>query len=588
MLTHTGPDISFCIITDGRRPRKLADSIASIHAQRVPSYEIVIAGSPPEGVGKNIRQVLMKDAAAKADLGAMRNGAVEAARAPITVVADDDIIYDRDFFRAIREQINRFDLLSVSIQNPDGSRYWDWPEFEGPGGHRNIPYGVPSPFVYVTGGICVGWREKLLMVRWDEGRGINQGEDVDFSARFRAARLLIGSCPKARVIHSDIKYSVIYKQVIVNHPVGEGTPAYAKRKPGIHVEAPLFSQSTRSILGHGIVEHLRHRSINLSIRTIHERDRFCPHLHSIFNQDNGYNEHFKKYQAIGPVLYLGCDRDSWEEVGVGRMRSSDASRISLFTPPQSDSASTEWMKTALSFDRLIASNNAEIDELVSCGLARSRLIKMPMGLSVPKQLVTTADRFTFSVLPLIIAPVFNLSNSCWLDVLNAFSQNPDIYNSHTLLFLCPTDAIQARINQQIANLGDSLGHPISCEALATFSHLTFTALLSKAKLFINTDRRTIDPFLTSIAIALKVPFLTTGSSYAEELVGDCKELLIPGELFLKEQSVLIDIFGKVFRELVKNPSKFQEMGRAVSEFHSEDFEQDNIDIFLSELLGYSL
>jgi hypothetical protein len=574
------------MITDGRRPKKLSDSIASIHAQRIPSYEIIIAGSPPEGVGKNIRQVLMNDAAAKADLGAMRNGAVKASRAPIAVVADDDIIYDRDFFRAIREQIDRFDLLSVSIQNPDGSRYWDWPEFNGPAGHRNIPYGVPSPFVYVTGGICVGWREKLLMVRWDEGRGINQAEDVDFSERFRAANLLIGSCPKARVIHNDTKYSVIYNQVIVNHPIVEGAPAYGKRKPGIHVEAPLFSQSTRSLLGHGIVETLRSRSINLSIRSLHDKYRFCPHLCSVFNQDHGYSEHLKTYQSIGPVLYLGCDGDSWEDAGLGRIRSADASRIALFNPPESEPHSTDWIKTALSFDKVIVSSNAEIDDLVSRGLARSRLIKMPIGLSVPKKLVSAAEKINVSVPSLIIAPVFNLSNTCWFEVLNAFTENPALFDSHTLLFLCANETIRANISQRITQLSDSLGCSIPCEALSPFSHLTLTALLSKAKLFINTDLRTIDPFLNSLAISLKIPFLVKRSNYTEELVGSCKELLLPEEPFLQKQSVKIDIFDGVFRDLAKNPRKFEEMGIAVRELHSQDFEQDSINNFLSEVLGF--
>lgn len=585
MRPPISPEISFCLITHGRRPKKLADSIASIHAQRIPSYEIIIAGSPPEGVGTHIRQVLMHDAAKRADLGAMRNGAVRAARAQIVVVSDDDIIFDRGFFQGVMERIYGFDLLAVTIKNPDGSRYWDWAEFNGPKGHRNIPFGVPSPYVYVTGGICVGWREKLLRVGWVEGRGINEAEDVDFSVRFRGANLLIGACPNAIVIHNDSKYSGLRNKVVIDTSCESTSLQGFNRHPGTHIEAPLFSQSSRSLLGHGITESLRSKIEVLSLRSVMEVDSFCPYSRALFNDEQSYDKCLESQRTIGPVLYVGYDQDSWSEIGFGRIRYADASRITLCAPPELPNHETDWLKTALSFDKIALPTNADIATYLSRGVPLSRLIKIPLGISVPTRLRAASERLEVGDRPLIVAPIFEDCRSLWVDIIEAFLQTEFVRGGVTLVFLCGSRDIQTAINERVSQLSAYSEGRLSCEALFPFSHLALAALLRRAKLFINTHSQGIDPFLTALAVSLEVPVIAGGGPSAEEILGGSQQLIIPASLRAQGGTPLRELLCAILSELAAYPTRFKEMGRTIRELHQRDFDKDSIDSFFSNALG---
>lgn len=200
------PGFSFCLITNGRRPAHLRAAIASIRALALPAYEIIVAGEPAE----LLTDVLVLSAPALArggHLGAMRNLACRAAQYDVLVVADDDLLFHADFASGIHAAGDAWDVLCVRLLNPDGTRFWDWATHGGPRGHRLLPYEETDPHVYVTGGLAIMRASVFDAVQWDEVRGFYAGEDLDWSARLRAAGVRICFSAAATVTHNDPRYT---------------------------------------------------------------------------------------------------------------------------------------------------------------------------------------------------------------------------------------------------------------------------------------------------------------------------------------------------------------------------------------------
>lgn len=207
--------ISFCIITNGKRPEKLAQLLASIRSLSIPRHEIILVGSPPSHVDLSDANIQHMEAAAqKGLLGAMRNRAVQNAQHPIVVVCDDDLIFTPDFYAGVHSFGPDFDVQCVRLLNPDGTRYWDWASTKGPCGQHLLDYKDTHPFAYITGGLCIARKEVFERVRWDETLGFYKGEDVDFSRRIKEAGYRIAMNPDATVIHDDASYTQVENFVI--------------------------------------------------------------------------------------------------------------------------------------------------------------------------------------------------------------------------------------------------------------------------------------------------------------------------------------------------------------------------------------
>lgn len=201
------PGVSFCLITDGRRPAMLAEAIASIRALELPQYEVLVAGNVPEGLGDDVRVLMAPALAAEGKLGAMRNLACRAAGFDQLVVSDDDMLFHPEMAVVLRERDPAVDVLCVRLLNPDGTRYWDWATHGGPSGHRLLEYDEVDDHIYVTGGLAILWARVHDQVPWDDARGFYQGEDLDWSARVRAAGFRIGLDTRGRVTHRDARYT---------------------------------------------------------------------------------------------------------------------------------------------------------------------------------------------------------------------------------------------------------------------------------------------------------------------------------------------------------------------------------------------
>jgi radical SAM superfamily enzyme YgiQ (UPF0313 family)/glycosyltransferase involved in cell wall biosynthesis len=211
--------VSFCIITNGKRPEKLKCELESIQALNIPEYEILIAGELPQGwSAEGFTYYPLPDAAHNGRLGEMRNFLCNNARYENLVVVDDDMIFHDDFYTGLLTFGPEYDLLAVRLLNPDGTRYWDWAMSSGDDGelsHCLLEYDHSDPDVYVTGGLCVIRKNIAQTVRWDDVRGFYQQEDVDFSNRLKAAGYSIKFCRHSTVTHDDPRYTQLESIVVL-------------------------------------------------------------------------------------------------------------------------------------------------------------------------------------------------------------------------------------------------------------------------------------------------------------------------------------------------------------------------------------
>ncbi len=203
------PGWSFLIITNGKRPRKLAREIESIRALKIPQFEILVGGEPPTELSEGVGTVLAVDAACNGRLGEMRNALTAAARYDHFVVVDDDFIFHDDFYTGLQRYGDDWEALSVRILNPDGSRFWDWATHGGPRGHVLLDYTDDDDHVYITGGLILLKAEVADRVKWDDGRGFYQGEDLDFSSRLRKAGIRPSFNRHSTTTHDDGRYTMV-------------------------------------------------------------------------------------------------------------------------------------------------------------------------------------------------------------------------------------------------------------------------------------------------------------------------------------------------------------------------------------------
>ena len=209
--------VVFGIITNGLRPDKLQATLDSIWTQRIDitNLEVVVAGDVERA--RNIAHleagllIEEREAAEAGLLGVMRNAIADAIlrRYPlpdVCVFADDDILFKLDFCRQIAEFKDDWDLMCPRIENPDGTRYWDWATVGGPKGHRLLDYGETDEFWYNTGGLMVCKPAVIQKVRWPAVPINNhlkggQNEDLLFSRVVQDEEFRVKVNPRALAVH---------------------------------------------------------------------------------------------------------------------------------------------------------------------------------------------------------------------------------------------------------------------------------------------------------------------------------------------------------------------------------------------------
>lgn len=180
-------EYSIVIITDSQEPAKTNRLLQSIEAQNFPAVEVII----------------VKDEKREGHLGALRNAGCRKAQYYQLIVLDDDMLLHKDFYPGLlkyRQAFGYGQVLSCRIVNPDNTRYWDWKAYEN-GKNWLLDYGDTDQRVSITGGLCIFNKGIFTDVQWDETRGFNQEEDVDFTNRLKAAGHKIEFNPFSTVTH---------------------------------------------------------------------------------------------------------------------------------------------------------------------------------------------------------------------------------------------------------------------------------------------------------------------------------------------------------------------------------------------------
>lgn len=220
-------NISFVIITNGKKDHKLINQVRTIKNQNIKNYEIIICGhTNTQFKENNVLYIESKDKAFKGSLGGLRNLACEKSSYDNLVISDDDMLFSEDWFLNISNNEN-FDILTPRVKTPDGTRFWDNACYLSPiNGHRILNSDEKDQYLYMSGG--QSWVMKKYVfdkVKWDENiliysmKNLNEyaqgkhNEDTDFSLKCRNNKFKITHAPSVRVYHDDATYTSIGRVV---------------------------------------------------------------------------------------------------------------------------------------------------------------------------------------------------------------------------------------------------------------------------------------------------------------------------------------------------------------------------------------
>lgn len=222
-------DLSFIIITNGKKPLELSYQIKSIQDQNIQNYEIIIVGNInniDHTDNKNIHLINDEYNANRGSLGGLRNKACSMAKYENLVISDDDMLFTTNWYDQLSKNLN-FEILTTCIRNPDGTRFWDNACYQSPiRGHINLNYNEVDDYLYMSGGQSwlikknlwekVKWDEELLIYKMNNLDAYSKGfhnEDTDFAFRCRENKIRIKHDPNTVVFHNDQSYTGIGRMV---------------------------------------------------------------------------------------------------------------------------------------------------------------------------------------------------------------------------------------------------------------------------------------------------------------------------------------------------------------------------------------
>ena len=224
-------NISFVIITNGKKPDELSWVLKSIEHQKIKNYEIFISGhleNQEDFSWANYTFVDSKEAADKGNLAEMRNRACEKAQYDLILLLDDDMVLSSTFYEKLLEHGSDFDILTSKVVLPDGTRFWDHCCYQDPKrGHIILEADEDAENLYMSGGMAWIMKKNVFeKLRWDsktydyynmsnlkdykEGK---HNEDTDFAKRCREAGFKIKHYNDMISYHADPSYTGVGRMV---------------------------------------------------------------------------------------------------------------------------------------------------------------------------------------------------------------------------------------------------------------------------------------------------------------------------------------------------------------------------------------
>lgn len=188
-------DFTFGIITAGNNDKLINEIIDSIELENIPNYEILIMGNST--IDKHNTKIIPFDETIK-------NGWITKKKNIITQNSKfENIVFMHDYIKLTpgwyEGQIisgNDFNIRMDKIIDYNGIRYRDWVCWcHNPNSHFNnligrdclIPYDMIhlSKYMYISGAYWVAKKSVMLELPLNENLLWGQGEDIEFSFRYR-------------------------------------------------------------------------------------------------------------------------------------------------------------------------------------------------------------------------------------------------------------------------------------------------------------------------------------------------------------------------------------------------------------------
>ena len=208
---HTSISFTFGIITNGGQ---LDPILNSIHANQIPTYEIIIVGNGSFTPHPLVRQIDFDENVKPMWITKKKNIICQEAKYENIVLCHDYIYFFPNWYQGWCKFGNDFDWAVNQILNIDGSRYRDyitfpyyqwWNKIGGHPGKFLLPYNVKNnkklnKFLYVSGTYYVIKKELALKFPLNEELIWEQGEDVELSVRLMNEDKLVSCNPYSGVM----------------------------------------------------------------------------------------------------------------------------------------------------------------------------------------------------------------------------------------------------------------------------------------------------------------------------------------------------------------------------------------------------
>lgn len=204
---------TFGLVTNGKRMDWVEEIIRSIRSQKIPHYEIIICGTIPPRVDKDIKHIPFSARDDRGWITRKKNIIAKNAKYENLCVIHDRLVFNQNWYKGMRKWGNCFDILSC-VQTFENKRINDWEM------HEELP-GLEFSFVSLMDyrdwdfQSCEGGQLHILKktlannVLWNETFYWGRPEDLRISNDLRDAGHILRFNPESSLKALAYRFGVI-------------------------------------------------------------------------------------------------------------------------------------------------------------------------------------------------------------------------------------------------------------------------------------------------------------------------------------------------------------------------------------------
>ena len=206
-------DFTFGILTKYDNETQLREVIDSIHALKIPNYQVLIIGEQKREGAEKERYIWFEDSIKPGWITGKKNLLARAANYQNIVLMHDYFVFDKDWYNNFLEFGNNWDICSCSQFLINGKRHFtDWVTWDSPifPRYTSLNYDDRSHvhYMYQSGGFTVAKTQLVIDNPFNEELGWGQSDDVEWSlwVRHRYRYVCNGkSIVRHNKVHRDAK-----------------------------------------------------------------------------------------------------------------------------------------------------------------------------------------------------------------------------------------------------------------------------------------------------------------------------------------------------------------------------------------------